>query len=471
VLCNGASTGEIDVSASGGTLPYTYSWTGNGVVPAAEDQEDLAAGNYSVTVTDNNNCTSQVYAVSIIEPPALNGSITSQTNVSVPGGSDGSVTIAGSGGTAPYQYKLGSGSFQASGTFNSLSAGLYSIEIQDNNLCLFSLQVTITEPVIVLTGSIVSQTNVACRGSLTGSVTVSGTGGTAPYEYKLGTGVYQSSATFGSLAAGDYVITIRDAALSTFDLNVTITQPSASLGGSVSSRTDILCNGDNTGAATISGSGGTSPYQYKIGSGSYQGSGSFSSLEAGTYTVTIEDANLCTNDVAFTISEPSAISVVSTIVHASCPGRPDGRITVTISGGVGPYTILWSDENTATDRQNIVSGTYNSEVTDANGCKEDHTAVVNYINTENCIEIQEIITPNNDGFYDTWKIKNIEMFPNAEVHVFNRWGKRVFSTKNIAANEWDGTSDGKLLPTDSYHFILYLNDGSDPITGTITIIR
>ena len=88
-----------------------------------------------------------------------------------------------------------------------------------------------------------------------------------------------------------------------------------------------------------------------------------------------------------------------------------------------------------------------------------------------CLSVQEIITPNNDGYYDTWKIKNIEMFPNAEVHVFNRWGEMVFSTKNIPANEWNGTFNGKLLPTDSYHYVLYLNNGSDPISGVVTIIR
>jgi len=72
---------------------------------------------------------------------------------------------------------------------------------------------------------------------------------------------------------------------------------------------------------------------------------------------------------------------------------------------------------------------------------------------------------------DTWIIRNIDMFPNAEVFVFNRWGKRVFNTKNIPANAWDGTFRGKILPTDSYHYILHLNDGSEPRSGVISIIR
>ena len=91
--------------------------------------------------------------------------------------------------------------------------------------------------------------------------------------------------------------------------------------------------------------------------------------------------------------------------------------------------------------------------------------------TDQCLEIPDIITPNDDGYNDTWKIKNIDLFPNAEVFVFNRWGKLVFNTKNISANPWDGTFKGRILPTDSYHYILHLNDGSKPRSGVISIIR
>lgn len=124
VLCAGAGNGTINITASGGTSPYTYSWTGTGVVPGAEDQSGLQGGTYSVTATDNNNCSSVVYNISVSEPAALSGSVSSITNVTTSGGSDGSATVAGAGGTPPYQYKLGSGSFQSSGTFGSLTAGV-----------------------------------------------------------------------------------------------------------------------------------------------------------------------------------------------------------------------------------------------------------------------------------------------------------------------------------------------------------
>ncbi len=82
--------------------------------------------------------------------------------------------------------------------------------------------------------------------------------------------------------------------------------------------------------------------------------------------------------------------------------------------------------------------------------------------SEKCLEIPEIITPNNDGYNDEWRIKNIDLFPNAEVLVYTRWGKLVFKSRNLSADPWKGTFKGKLLPTDSYHYILHLNDGSEP---------
>jgi len=110
-------------------------------------------------------------------------------------------------------------------------------------------------------------------------------------------------------------------------------------------------------------------------------------------------------------------------------------------------------------------------VTDINGCAVSIDVVVGVVGTERCLEVQGIITPNNDGFNDTWKIKNIDLFPDAEVFVFNRWGQLVFNTKNISENQWDGTLNGKLLPTDSYHYTLHLNDGSEPRSGVVSIIR
>ena len=550
LLCSGKNTGAIDITVTGGTSPFTFAWTGTGVAATAEDQTGLAAGSYSVVVTDASICSSALFQVTLTEPPALSGSISSQTNVSVFGGNDGSVTVDGSGGTPPYLYRIGSGVNQPSGTFGTLTAGSYIVTVEDFNLCTFIVPVNITQPLPPLGGNIVSQADVACRGAATGSVTVQGSGGLAPYDYSLNGGVYQVSGTFGSLASGVYTITVRDATLNTFDLSVTITEPSEVLGGTVISSTDILCFGSSTGSVTVSGTGGIAPYQYKLPSGSYQASGTFSSLAAGVYTITVLDINLCTFDitatlaqpavklagsiltqnnvtcagslngsvtvagaggnppyeyslngaayqvsgiytglaagtysvvvrdaslctetVTVTISQPPVLSISLEKTDASCPDVSDGSIRLTVTGGTSPYTFIWGDGVTTANRQDIPAGNYSVVVADINGCAASASVVVGVVGSEKCLEVQGIITPNNDGYNDTWKIKNIELFPDAEVFVYSRWGKLVFKTRNIAANPWDGTSDGKLLPTDSYHYTLHLNDGSSPRSGVVSIIR
>jgi gliding motility-associated-like protein len=165
------------------------------------------------------------------------------------------------------------------------------------------------------------------------------------------------------------------------------------------------------------------------------------------------------------------LSIAYTKKYASCPGVADGNITLTITGGTQPYSVYWIDGILTQDRLNIPNGTYSVVVTDKNSCALPLDVVIGVIGSELCLEIPDIITPNNDGYNDTWVIKNIDMFPNAEVFVFTRWGKLVFNSKNLAANPWNGTFKGKLLPTDSYHYVLHLNDGSKPRSGIISIIR
>ena len=171
------------------------------------------------------------------------------------------------------------------------------------------------------------------------------------------------------------------------------------------------------------------------------------------------------------ITEPEVLSIASTIVDASCPDISDGSITLSITGGKLPYSVLWSDGVITQDRLDIPTGNYRVTVTDINSCAAILDVVVGVGASEKCLVIPTIITPNNDGFNDTWIIKNIDLFPNAEVFIYNRWGELVFNSKNLSANQWNGTYKGRILPTDSYHYILYLNDGSKPRSGVISIIR
>src|SRR5439155_1179461 len=300
----------------------------------------LAAGSYTVTVKDANGCTT-TQAVTITQPAsAVSSSISSQTNVACFGGSSGIVTVAGSGGLSIYTFSIDGTTFGKSGTFGSLGAGSYTITVKDANGCTTTQPVTITQPAAALGSSISSQTNVACFGGSTGSVTVAGSGGTSPYTYAIDGTTFGASGTFSSLGAGSYTITVKDANGCTTTQVVTITQPAAALGSSISSQTNVACFGGSTGSVTVAGSGGTSPYTYAIDGTTFGASGTFSSLGAGSYTITVKDANGCTTTQGVTITQPAAAfsSSISSQTNVACFGNPTGSVTVTGSGGTGPYT-------------------------------------------------------------------------------------------------------------------------------------
>jgi gliding motility-associated-like protein len=544
INCFGGNTGSCDLVVSGGTSPYTYLWNNGSVT---QDISNLTSGNYSVTVTDAGGCTIIINAA-VNQPAApLEGTISSQTNVSVYGGNDGSVTVSGSGGTPPYQYSIDGVSYQPSGTFSSLSAGTYNITVRDLNMCTGNITVTITQPWIPLTANIISSNDLLCHGSENGSVTVAGWGGTLPYVYSISGGIFQASGEFSSLSVGTYTVIVRDAALDLFDVTFTITEPEA-VDIAVSGE-DVNCYGGSTGSVTATATGGTGLYSYEWNTVPVQTTQTAVNLPSGTYSVKVTDANECTSSKEVTISqppvdmvisisqvnnlcaggttgsatavvtgglipyvylwntmpeqtketaidlsageyiitvtdsygcirtrsvsitEPQAVTVDASVTNASCPDSNDGSINLAISGGTTPYNLIWSDGVTTTNRTGLAPGTYGVVVTDINNCAETLVVEVEFNWSFNCLVIPQLITPNNDGYNDEWRIKNIDLYPDAEVRVYNRWGKLVFGTKNLSDNPWDGRSEGKLVPTDSYHYILYLNDGSEPRSGVISVIR
>jgi gliding motility-associated-like protein len=196
-------------------------------------------------------------------------------------------------------------------------------------------------------------------------------------------------------------------------------------------------------------------------------------LMPGTYTVTVTDANACSAAVDVTIAEPAVLTVSAVPADANCPDSPDGEIALNITGGTPVYSVFWVDGDTVLTKKGLLPNTYSVAVTDANGCATSTSAVVGFIGTYNCVEIPGLITPDPaDGHNDEWRIRNIDIYPNAEVKVYSRWGKLIYHSKNPNADPWKGRYyNGKLVPTDSYHYILDLHDGSAIRSGVISVIR
>jgi gliding motility-associated-like protein len=366
----GLANGSASATATGGTAGYSYTWSPSG--GSSSSASGLAAATYTVTVTDANGCTA-TSSTTVNDLSGILASITAQANVTCFGLSNGTVTVTASGSTAPYTYSInGGGTFQVSGTFGSLAAGNYTIIAKDANGCTVSVPVTITEP-SALTGAISAQTNVLCNGANTGSVTVAGSGGTITYTYSLNGGTFGSSGTFSPLTAGSYTVTVRDNNACTVTVPVIITQPAA-LTAAITSQTNNICFAGNTGSVTVNGSGGTIAYTYSLNGGTSQSTGTFSGMIAGTYTVTVTDANSCTATVPVTITQPTQVTVTATKVDATC-GAANGALTATGANGTPGYTysINGTTFQSGGSFTGLVAATYTVTVSDVNGCTNTTT--------------------------------------------------------------------------------------------------
>jgi gliding motility-associated-like protein len=364
--CNGGANGSAQVTASGGTPPYTYSWSP--AVGSGASATGLSANSYTVTVTDAKNCSStQVIVVS--QPTALASGITAAA-VSCNGGSNGTASVQPSGGTPPYSYQW-SPSGGAGPSASGLIAGTYTCIIRDANNCSLVKTITISQPA-VLTETL-SSTPVSCNGGNNGTASASASGGTPPYTYQWSpSGGTSSSAT--GLAAGSYTCTVRDANNCSLFKVITISQPTA-LTETLSS-TPVSCHGGNNGTASASASGGTPPYSYSWAPVAGT-SASLSGLAAHTYTCTILDANGCQIVKTIVVSEPPSLTLNLSSTLVSCNGGSNGTAAAQAGGGNPPYTYQWTPSGgTSSSASGLSASTYTCIVHDANGCVISKTITI-----------------------------------------------------------------------------------------------
>ena len=350
LACNGASNGEATVSASGGTMGYTYQWD-DPMNQTTAVATGLVAGTYNVVVTDANGCTAS-NSVTINEPATITTSIISM-NVSCNGGSNGTVDLTVTGGTAPYTFMWSNSA--TTEDMVGLSSGTYNVVVTDANGCTATDNVTINEPATITT-SIIS-TDVPCNGSNNGTVDLTVSGGTAPYTF-----IWSNSATtedMVGLSPGTYNVVVTDANGCTATDNVTINEP-AGIITSITS-TDVSCNGLTNGTVDLTVSGGTAPYSY-VWSNSAT-TEDMVGLSSGIYNIVVTDANGCTAADSVTINEPELILNEVT--------QDDGILAATEAGMIYqwyacPDTLLTGETNqTYTPTTN---GEYKVVISNIEGC-------------------------------------------------------------------------------------------------------
>ncbi|MFE3870783.1 SprB repeat-containing protein, partial [Flavobacterium sp. ZS1P70] len=211
-VCNGGF-GSVNITVTGGTAPYTFSWTGpNNFTASTEDLTNVLAGTYQYTVTSSNGCLT-TGSVIVGQPPAIVVSSATLVSPKCNGGTDGSITITASGGTGTLMYSANDGTtYQASNVFSGLAAGSYLWAVKDSNNCVLKGTVTITQPTILLATD--AHADLKCNGGSDGSVTVTFSGGTAPYMVNFNGAGYvaqTSPKVYAGLAAGTYTWMVKDA--------------------------------------------------------------------------------------------------------------------------------------------------------------------------------------------------------------------------------------------------------------------
>lgn len=376
LVCVGASTGTATAIPAGGTPAYTYLWNTGATTATISN---LPAGGYSVTVTDANGCT-ETATVTINTAPQLVVTIES-TEVVCGTEDEGIASVVVTGGTQPYTYLWSTGANSES--IEDLGTGTYSVTVTDANGCTATGE---TDILVVSDFSIsVIPRNVLCFGGNSGSILVTPTGGTAPYTYLWSNG--QTVEEIINLTVGTYTVTVTEANGCTLTETITITQPPVLNLTVLGNNAD--CFGDESGSATATATGGTPPYTYNWSDS--QTGPTAQGLEAGTYTVTVTDANFCTAQKTVVISQPAQLSVTVNTPLINCGGTNSGSATAIVTGGSGPYTYLWNTGATTSALTNIPAGTYSLTVTDNNGC----TAIVQTITVSEIPELDLTFTVND----------------------------------------------------------------------------
>lgn len=357
VSCNGSANGSINISVSGGSTPYHYAWTGGATT---QNRTNLTPGSYTVTVTDNNGCTAAATA-SITQPNALLIHIDSITNLPCTGGSTGAVRISVSGGTGAYNFHWSNNA--TTQNISGLNAGTYRVSVTDSAGCISKDSAIVSQ-----SGSLTvsdSVRAVTCFGQSNGAVILSVSGGTPAYTYHWNNNA--ASAAINNLTAGTYTVTIADQAGCVITHPVQVTQP-AQL-SVVVTPVNVTCYGQANGSATAVVSGGTPVYTYHW-LGSVSTTPAVSNLAAAAYTVIVTDHNSCVDSTHFNITQPDSLSLTLVSTHVTTHGGSDGSINLSVTGGSGTYTYLWSNNATTQDLTNIAAGNYCVTVTDQHTCTD-----------------------------------------------------------------------------------------------------
>ena len=417
--CANYTNGSIELTASGGNT-RSYSINGGAIFQSSPVFTNLSDGNYSIKVKDNKNCAllkKVATSVVVTAPDSLFIDSVTVLDVTCKDFENGEIVLHASGGNAPISYSIDAskGFYVQNNTFTGLFPGTYSVGIQDVNACptysRVPVSIQITEPDSLTLRNIIT-TQVTCNGDKDGLIQVTATGGNWPLTYAISgtSSVTQTAAAFGSLEGGNYLINVFDTnacplkVVDGLSRYVSLFEPDPLVIREVSKK-DITCFNFNDAELALTVSGGNTPTLYSINNGiSYSLNPLFDSLLAGSYVVTATDSNACpvivnsqsVTTFNYVVTNPPALSAISTVTHNVCKDDELGAVSLAISGGTlattSTYDIKWFDGSsniigTGDMVDSLSADYYTVDIRDDNAClltvystvKEPDSLLVNQI--------------------------------------------------------------------------------------------
>ncbi len=445
LTCHQSADGSITTNVTGGLAPYSFIWSGApGYDPVTQNQSGLSAGKFFVTVTDQNNC-SVKDSINVLQPEKISSTavVTPETS----GLSNGSIELDVTGGTSPYTYEWKFEGSQYRGdkdTITNLDEGLYSVHVQDDNLCTYDTSIVVPGDSLRV---LLSGTDISCSGAKDGKITALIESGrkqdkTYTYEFLDSNKTEISSSSDSSLgdtlSPGWYhvILTESGTGKKAYD-SVKIVEPD-SLKITLSTI-DALCNGEGTTISTLI-TGGTPDYRFLWSNGDT--TQSIANINAGEYSLTVTDANMCQVVGSAETFQPASLLInVVESSPISCFGGNNGKLRAEASGGTAPYSYSWNDynrQNTATASL-LVAGVYEVQVSDKNNCEKN----VNYKLKEPELMILDRSEAANISCFD-YSDGHLEVFMSGGTPPYSYdWG----SLSTLDTNYVDGLFAGEFTVT------------------------
>ena len=473
VECASDTNAIISYSFSGGQVPYVITANGTDTLSLSGLETDLPCGIYDILITDANGCTAG-QTLDIPCPEGVAFDVTT-TDIACSADCDGTITALATGGTGVLDVEMFlstdlttpletvSGVAPLTLTVEDVCAGVYVLVATDEEGCSSTEELTFDAPnPLVLT--IDSVAHIVCGGSCTGQAITTLSGGTGDLSLTLDNSpITEFDLEALCATAGSLLCAVDANGCSSCDTLVVTENTPIELLTTVDNAT---CIGQPDGSIDYFAQGGTGPLEVFVAPFGTD----LDALEGGDYTFTLVDSLGCSLEevvpVGFDVETDLQLDL--NITPVSCFDQADGTVQVNISGGVEPYNVQWSDVNSTTGltADGLAPGGYLVEVSDGVGCVVDSTFLMP-VNPD-CIFIATAITPNGDGFNDTWFIGGMEFHPSATVQVYNMWGQLLFEEQGYQTR-WDGRYNGTELPVGDYYYYIDLDNGQPAFTGTVTL--